>query len=274
METKIMVITPDLAKKWLATNNQNRPIRMRRVEALARDMLSGNFVTTHQGIAFDEDGHLIDGQHRLTAIVFSGVSCKMTVTTGVPRECMFAVDNGAARDVRDFIAINNLFDGDVAFRQNSTVGVIRQLIHFGYNSGMNVTNAEILKVLSHYANEVKAIYEKSGSTTSMITAPIRAAALAAVINGENIDDIGLFFQVYAKGDTSGCFGCNTPAAFNLSRTVLKAKANKMSINKGKLYSMAQNAIYQFIRGDGVKVIKACKNDRYPVNEQIKKILEG
>jgi hypothetical protein len=36
-------------------------------------MVEGRFQVTHQGIGFDEDGQLTDGQHRLQGIVNSGV---------------------------------------------------------------------------------------------------------------------------------------------------------------------------------------------------------
>ncbi len=43
-------------------------------------MREGHWDTTHQGIAIASDGTLVDGQHRLLAIVESGVTVRMNVT--------------------------------------------------------------------------------------------------------------------------------------------------------------------------------------------------
>jgi len=62
-------ITPDKARKYLENNKDNRNIREKRVGAIARDIQSGKWEVTHQSVAFDKTGRVIDGQHRLTAII-------------------------------------------------------------------------------------------------------------------------------------------------------------------------------------------------------------
>ena len=60
---------------------------------MADDMRAGRFVVTHQAIAFDAKGNLIDGQHRLRAVIMSGV----TVTMQVAFDCEIGV--GAPIDI-------------------------------------------------------------------------------------------------------------------------------------------------------------------------------
>lgn len=87
-----MTVTPAMASKWLETAEKQisdgefyqRPMSMRHARKLADQMALGFWAVTHQGIAFNEKGHLIDGRHRLCAIVLSGVSIKILVTTGMP----------------------------------------------------------------------------------------------------------------------------------------------------------------------------------------------
>lgn len=277
MNTCTILITPEMAKKWLENNPNNRPVKMKRVEAFARDMKAGNWFVTHQGIAFDTDGNLLDGQHRLFAVALSGTPTLMNVTTGVPRETMIAVDVGTPRDMRDAIVINEMYDNDTSLRQRGCIGVLNTMLHLGYNGAQVYTNSERAKMIDKIGPELKAVWDASSTSKAALSAPIRAAALAAVLNGENIEDIKLFFQVFSRGDTTGCFGCNTPAAFNFARYILKAKANRMTIARGRLYLLAQNAIYQFIRGDKQNIAKGggnLSNFRYPVADKIKAILEG
>jgi hypothetical protein len=85
MKTTIKEITPQWAKQILETRNpHNRRVSERFVDKLARDISNGAFVTTHQGIAFNENGDLLDGQHRLAAVVMANKSITLPVTTGIP----------------------------------------------------------------------------------------------------------------------------------------------------------------------------------------------
>lgn len=100
-----LLITPELAKDWLERNTRNRPIDARRVQALADAMTAGKFLLTHQGIAFDPSGVLLDGQHRLLAVVRSGVAVRMSVTWGVDQRSLEVIDTGRARSAAQTLAI-------------------------------------------------------------------------------------------------------------------------------------------------------------------------
>jgi hypothetical protein len=109
-----MDITPDLARRWIKNNFHNRRVREDVVKAYARDMLRDQWTATHQGIAFDDRDELIDGQHRLLAIILSGRTVRMMVTFGLPsaidgREMttMDCVDRGATRSVGDQLTIQH-----------------------------------------------------------------------------------------------------------------------------------------------------------------------
>jgi hypothetical protein len=94
-------VTPELAAEWLKSNTKNRHIRAKHLSRLEKDMLTGKFVITHQGVAICEDGTLIDGQHRLQSIVETGKTQWLLVTQGLPMEAQQFVDNGARRAPAD-----------------------------------------------------------------------------------------------------------------------------------------------------------------------------
>lgn len=97
MKTRIQMVTPRQAAKWLETNYRNRPISQAYVDELSRALESGNFRTNHQGIAFDREGRLRDGQHRLTAIVQTGISAELQVSTELSEEELQTIDDGRKR---------------------------------------------------------------------------------------------------------------------------------------------------------------------------------
>lgn len=92
MRTVIETITPEIAAAYLLKNKSNRNISQLHVDALCRAMVGDEFYLTHQGIAFDEDGNLIDGQHRLCAVVKSGKPVKINVTYGVAADSKISID--------------------------------------------------------------------------------------------------------------------------------------------------------------------------------------
>jgi hypothetical protein len=105
IRTKMTLVTPTIATKWLGKNNNNRRLRDAAVGKLSDDMTNGRWKLTHQGIAFNCDGTLLDGQHRLAAIIQSNTSQWMSVTVGLPRESVSAIDDNLRRSVGDSLQI-------------------------------------------------------------------------------------------------------------------------------------------------------------------------
>jgi hypothetical protein len=66
-------------------------------------MKAGRWLETHQGIAFDTDGRLIDGRHRLMAVAASGVTVRMWVFPEQTRETFDVIDTGYARAAAQFL---------------------------------------------------------------------------------------------------------------------------------------------------------------------------
>lgn len=102
-------VTPSLAKTYLSTNTKNRSVRLRKVASFAAMMASGQWLLTHQGIAFDMDGVLLDGQHRLMAVMESGKTVRMAVFRNVPDtkdiKAMAVIDTGTIRSNPDQLRV-------------------------------------------------------------------------------------------------------------------------------------------------------------------------
>lgn len=103
MRTTVETITPELAAKYLAKNTQNRNVRQHTVTKMTRDLQAGAWVPTHQGIAFSPDGTLLDGQHRLLAVIQAGVPLVTLVTRGLPPEAQVEMDGQGRRQAADFM---------------------------------------------------------------------------------------------------------------------------------------------------------------------------
>lgn len=99
-------ITPQLAERYLAKAGKNRPVSRHVVAAYANDMSEGLWKTTGQGIQFNNRGELIDGQHRLAAVIKSGKTVEMVVIRGLQPDAMTAIDIGRKRQASNILAID------------------------------------------------------------------------------------------------------------------------------------------------------------------------
>lgn len=97
----VVVITPEVASRWIAKNLKNRNIRSAAVNAYARDMERGNWQLTGEAVKFDTSGNLIDGQHRLMAVIKSGASVPMFVVRGLAPAAQDVMDSGSKRQAAD-----------------------------------------------------------------------------------------------------------------------------------------------------------------------------
>ena len=59
------LITPEIAAEYLVKNTRNyRKLSRSKVLVLTRELLAGEWLPSTQGIGFDTDGCMVDGQHR------------------------------------------------------------------------------------------------------------------------------------------------------------------------------------------------------------------
>lgn len=103
-----MTVTPEMAEKWLSQNTHNRNIRRRQVDIYAADMRNGRWRFTGDGIKFAYNEVLLDGQHRLLAIVDADVPVEMTVTYNLDNDAQFVMDNGVKRTTGDALGLEGV----------------------------------------------------------------------------------------------------------------------------------------------------------------------
>ena len=83
MQFQIVDVTPELAREWLSKNGKNRRYSQANAMKIAKAISEGQWSLNGETICFDENGRLLDGQHRLNAVIIAGVPVPMSVATGV-----------------------------------------------------------------------------------------------------------------------------------------------------------------------------------------------
>jgi hypothetical protein len=109
MKTSIVNINPKLAEYLLAFNNKNRSFRKHTLAYFITCLKEGSFHTTHQGIAMEgtlqNPIRIFDGQHRLMAIVSTGICANILVSENADIACYENADNGLPRSLSDRVGI-------------------------------------------------------------------------------------------------------------------------------------------------------------------------
>lgn len=251
MIARIETINPQKATEYLALNiERNRRVRQTLVDALARDMRSGAFVATHQGIAFDTSGKLIDGQHRLHAIIKSGKTVNMMVTRDVPASAIGKIDNGATRSIGDAMKIKYSDNSplSIAMRNKRCLGAISRLMYICANK----KRATIKEFESFYSAYPEVCIGYSGAayhTHNATNYNIGAACLAAMLNGVPVDAVRKFIRLYGNADISGCGEYNVQVVLTFRHYLDGLRARHMRMNDSQMFLAAQRVLYTFVNNN-------------------------
>lgn len=110
MSTKVVQVGPAMAKKLLRRNTKNRPIRRRFVDTLCRAMKSDQWVLNGESIIISKKGRLLDGQHRLMAVIDADKAVPMLVVeVGGDEDRVFkTIDTGNKRQFGDYLALRGV----------------------------------------------------------------------------------------------------------------------------------------------------------------------
>ncbi len=101
IRARLVTITPQLAEKWLKKNTHNRGVVHSRVDQYAADMKRGEWRVNGETIKLAADGRVLDGQHRLLAVLEAEVAIQSLVITGLEDTAQETMDQGRGRSLAD-----------------------------------------------------------------------------------------------------------------------------------------------------------------------------
>jgi len=129
MKTEVREITPTVANEMLKRNINNRKPSESHIGFLSKEMRVGNWKFDGQPLRFSDNGGLLDGQHRLYAIVKSKTTQKFLVLTGINSDAFHVMDTGKQRTGGDVFGINGV--------QNAKLCAAAVKIIMSHNRGHN-----------------------------------------------------------------------------------------------------------------------------------------
>jgi len=129
------LLTPALAEMILTQNDGNRRVRKDVVQKYAKEMLAGRWKEdTGETIKISKQGTLLDGQHRLLALIKSGKNIHFHVSSEMDSDIFDVIDAGAIRNSSDAFCI-----ADIP-RSNALPSIIQT--YFYIKSGLKNTTID------------------------------------------------------------------------------------------------------------------------------------
>lgn len=202
----IMEVGPELAAKWLTGNTHNRNLRPSVVAKYAADMRAGEWKLTGEPVQFGSDGSLLNGQHRLTAIVESGRTVQLMVVTGLDPEVQERLDQGVPRQFSDVLNLRGESNPNLLaaltrkLHEYETAGMAAAFTSAGLRRA--ASTAELLGTLELHP-ELRPLVPRAGTTARHLVPAATTVGLLIwvfeALGDDAVDDTAFFFDRLCDG---------------------------------------------------------------------------
>jgi len=105
---KIMVVDVEKAGRLMETNEDNRGLKRTVIDRINMDIRNERYYLNGETIVVSKMGKLLNGQHRLTSVLETGIPIETWVVFGVPDECKTTFDQGTAKSAADFLKMQRV----------------------------------------------------------------------------------------------------------------------------------------------------------------------
>lgn len=241
MQLLEMEVTPEQAREWLQSKRRNRTFSPKQVALYARMMREGAWVSrTNEAVAFDDSGQLVDGEHRLRAVLACGQAIKMAVAFG----CNAHIGIARTRSVADV----GVIEYDIKMPRNAAA-IIRTMLHNDH-----MTPRETINAYQQYqaAIDFAAKALRNTDDTHIDVAAVQAGIARAYyhVNEESLKN---FCDALKTGFMKYTIDATAIALAKLLKRAAKDKRASTMSNTDRMYC-TQQAIAHYQNGKAKKSI--------------------
>jgi hypothetical protein len=258
----ILDITPAMADAWLSQcNSHNRKLVDAHVDRLAREMKAGRWRLTHQGIAFSTNRVLLDGQHRLWAVLLSGVTVPMRVFFNEPRESLEAIDAVQARSNDQIITLAGGL-GEVGRVELAALRAMKT----GLGSYMRMTAGEEAEFLLLYREGISFAHKilPASRLRGVATAVVRAV-LARAFYSADPAVLQHFADVLRTGLATG--PRDQPITVLLNFLICAAQQVRGRPDSREIYGKVERALVAYLTGEQLGRLYASTAELFPLPQR-------
>lgn len=235
---RVLPVSPSVAREWLEkVHPNNRPASRTRIRAYAADMKAGRWYLSDQPITFDEEDFVVNGRHRLEAIVLSGVVVNFIVVRGIAKGAMLVLDSGKRRTTDEQLKI-----AGHSWPRGAGATVRRIWQSVEYRTPRALTDSEVEGWLLNNGDSV-VFAHKHLAKGRMALAPIRAVIARAFLSGKSKARLEKFAQVL----TTGLMVPGDEAAIYLRNRILEdTTPGRGAYARKVLYGLTEAALELFL----------------------------
>jgi hypothetical protein len=146
MKVQKLLITPDYAKQLLSANPGNRKVKTDRVLMYANDMQNGRWKSnTGENIKISKTSKVLDGQHRLLALIKTGMSIEFLVISELEDSVFDVIDTGCSRNASDTFKISGVDRSNILPSIISGYDALKKGYISDMHKSVKLTNAQVLE---------------------------------------------------------------------------------------------------------------------------------
>lgn len=200
MQVRRVTMTPAYAEELLALNTHNRNMSESYRDTLADDIVRGLYKENPDPIKVSTAPRsLLDGQHRLSAVIKADKTVTMWIAEDCPHEIAPVLDNGRRRTAADILNMRG---------HTSGVGLAtaaRMAINYlsGYHFGRQVSTARIDEFISQNPDLASWFSYADKARTVFAPGPLGAVAFLATRDPLNIPRMSEFLDGVISGANLG-----------------------------------------------------------------------
>ena len=154
-------ITPAKARIYLEGNSTNRPLSRRHVNYLADEINGGRWLFNAETIKFN-GSRLLDGQHRLHAVIKSGKPITTIVARGLDEKTFHTIDMGKKRSAADTL---NVLGEKCSTRIASALAMIEAMLDGQTRTTGAVSGSKVLELLKTHPDVRQSVRAYQGQKT-------------------------------------------------------------------------------------------------------------
>ncbi|MBT1161690.1 hypothetical protein [Bifidobacterium sp. SO1] len=204
-KAEFRTITPQEAKRLLASNTHNRNLKEQAIRRYMADLKAGRWKVNGEAVKIAADGTLLDGQNRCEASVRTGLPFTTLVVTGLDPETQSSMDQGVKRTNADALRLEHGYSNataiaaaartDHTWSEYGAESAFRQGGAYAMSGGQTLEWVETHPGIADAAETAKRVYGRCGGL-------LPAAHLAVLIQRfREIDetDADAFLEAFATG---------------------------------------------------------------------------
>lgn len=260
VQGKEVLVTPKLAEEMLTRNTLNRPIHQHGIDKYSRLIKSGAWEMTGEPIIIASDGTLLDGQHRLWAIIDAETPAPMFIVKNVNKESFHHIDQGIGRTAADVFSIQDIPNAKTV--TSALRRIIFDLFHGGSSRGTSITPKELLELYREH-EDIQGSVPYGNLTVNQLSLFPRAYGVAYhyMMSHVNPERANRFFKCLRTGEFEG--GMTTVKALRdrLFTALVRQRGNALTnTEKGAIFIRAWEA---WTRGRSIRILRWNSGDPYP-----------